>query len=153
VPVVREVLRAPGLYLAAALAVGRAALEVRRQYGRHPFDELIVRLRQRSGDRADGAPGPGGDDVGSAVARAVAQGRVAGRLLRWLPPRRMGPCLKRSLVLLHLWSGAGFAVRVHLGFQPVAGAAPLGHAWLTADRSELVPLCGGPNGSTEVLAL
>ena len=33
-------------------------------------------------------------------------GRAIGRLLRFLPPRSMGPCLKRSLILLHLWERA-----------------------------------------------
>jgi hypothetical protein len=146
-PVVREVLRAPGLYLAATLAVARAALEVRREYGRHPFDELVERLR------GSGARGAGATADPRAVARAVAQARVASRLLPLLPPLRMGRCLKRSLLLLLLWSRSGLAVRIHLGFQPLAGGAPRGHAWLSTERPELAPQCGGANGHTEVLVL
>ena len=73
--------------------------------------------------------------------------------MRVLPPWGMGPCLKRSLILLRLWSRAGFGVRIHLGFRPGDGAAPQGHAWLSADDPELASMFGGPNGHTEVLVL
>lgn len=39
------------------------------------------------------------------------------RLLPWLPPRSYGPCLKRSLYLLDLWSRCGLDPELHLGMQ------------------------------------
>jgi len=141
---IREVARSPALYLAVLAEVVAAAVLLHGEWGRHPFDRLVERLRgesSRSGGRRR-------------VERAWAQARVAARLVRLVPPWGMGPCLKRSLILLRLWSRAGVGVRIHLGFRPPAGgAAPQGHAWLSVDEPELEPVCGGPDGHTEVLVL
>ena len=53
------------------------------------------------------------------------------RLLRFLPPRRYGICLRRALLLLDLWSRCGLRPNVHLGFRADAPDFA-GHAWLTA---------------------
>jgi hypothetical protein len=135
-----EVARSPWLYLTAGPAVARAAFRVARSYGRCPFDELVGRLRQGRGAAPD-------------VARARAQARVLGRLESLLPPRRMGRCLKRSLILLHLWSRAGLAPRCHIGFRPTADMAPGGHAWLSVDEPALADFCGSRGDHAEVLVL
>lgn len=140
---VGDVARSPALYLSVLAEVVAAAVLLRSEWGRHPFDRLVERLRgesTRSGGRRR-------------LERARAQARLAGRLVRLVPPWGMGPCLKRSLILLRLWSRAGVGVRIHLGFRPGGDAAPQGHAWLSADEPELGPVCGGPNGHTEVLVL
>lgn len=53
------------------------------------------------------------------------------RLLSLLPPRRYGRCLKRSLLLLDLWSRCGLRPRLHLGVRRAGEAAHEGHAWVT----------------------
>lgn len=140
---IREVARSPALYLSVLAEVVAAAVLVQREWGRHPLDRLLGRLRC--------GVGRGGEP--RRVDRARAQARVTGRIVRVLPPWGMGPCLKRSLILLRLWSREGFGVRIHLGFRPGDGAAPQGHAWLSADDPELTSVSGGPNGHTEVLVL
>ena len=63
--------------------------------------------------------------------------RLVNRLLRVLPPRGMGPCFKRSLLLLDLWSRCGLAPRFHLGVRRSADRRE-GHAWITvAGRPDL----------------
>lgn len=54
------------------------------------------------------------------------------RLLWVLPPWSAGPCLRRSLVLLDLWSRCGLEPRLHLNFKAGGGHERLGHAWVTA---------------------
>ena len=49
------------------------------------------------------------------------------RLLAYLPPWGLGRCVKRSLLLLHLWSQCGFEARLHIGLRNRSG-----HAWVTA---------------------
>jgi len=55
------------------------------------------------------------------------------RLLPWLPPRGLRPCLKRSLLLMDLWSRCGLAPSFHLGFlEDLASSGSRdGHAWVT----------------------
>lgn len=62
---------------------------------------------------------------------------VAVRLLPLLPPYGMGPCLKRSLVLLDLWSRCGLAPRLHIGVRRPGEAALEAHAWVTTGVPEL----------------
>ena len=63
--------------------------------------------------------------------------RLANRLLRVLPPRGMGPCFKRSLLLLDLWSRCGLAPCLHLGVRRWVDQRE-GHAWVTvAGRPDL----------------
>jgi hypothetical protein len=63
--------------------------------------------------------------------------RLVNRLLRVLPPRGLGPCFKRSLLLLDLWSRCGLVPRLHLGVRGSANSRD-GHAWVTvAGRPDL----------------
>jgi hypothetical protein len=55
---------------------------------------------------------------------------VLERLLPLLPPYGAGRCVKRSLLLLDLWSRAGLVPTFHLGLRG-EGADRGGHAWIT----------------------
>ena len=71
---------------------------------------------------------------------------LVNRLLRVLPPRGLRPCLKRSLLLLDLWSRCGLAPSFHLGVRRSEGRRE-GHAWITvAGRPDL---SAGEPGYTE----
>jgi hypothetical protein len=49
-----------------------------------------------------------------------------------LPPWRYGRCLKRSLLLLDLWSRCGLSPRLHLGVRRDGERGRhQGHAWVT----------------------
>jgi hypothetical protein len=63
------------------------------------------------------------------------------RLLPLLPPRRYGACLRRSLLLLDLWSRCGLEVRLHLGVRRAGESAREAHAWVTTEA---------PRGGREV---
>ncbi|MEM8961977.1 MAG: hypothetical protein AAGD38_10875 [Acidobacteriota bacterium] len=71
--------------------------------------------------------------------------RTLCRFLRFLPPYHLGPCMKRSLLLLDLWSRCGLEPALHIGVIPrvnpptspdhdraSATPRPRGHAWVTA---------------------
>ena len=63
--------------------------------------------------------------------------RLVNRLLRVLPPSGLGPCFKRSLLLLDLWSRCGLEPRLHLGVRRSVDRRD-GHAWITvAGRPDL----------------
>jgi len=66
------------------------------------------------------------------LARPECLARAATRLLPWLPPRGMGPCLKRSLILLDLWARCGVEARLHLGVAGGAAGGGRGHVWVSA---------------------
>jgi hypothetical protein len=53
-------------------------------------------------------------------------------LLPVLPPRALGTCLRRSLVVAELWSRCGLEPKLHLGVAP-RGEVREAHAWLTAE--------------------
>lgn len=58
------------------------------------------------------------------------------RLASHLPPGEFGPCLKRSLLLLDLWSRCGLEPRIHLG-GATAGAGRHGfHAWVSVSDDD-----------------
>ncbi|NOZ93869.1 MAG: hypothetical protein GXP47_03880 [Acidobacteria bacterium] len=61
----------------------------------------------------------------------VALRELVDRILPWLPPRCLRSCLKRSLLLMDLWSRCGLAPRFHLGL--LAGKTREGHAWVTVE--------------------
>lgn len=87
----------------APAAVATAALRLARLERRCAIDELVRRLRE-----------------GRPPVHPLADPRlyppVVDRLLRWLPPhRRLGRCVKRSLLLLHLWSRCGLRPVFHYG--------------------------------------
>jgi hypothetical protein len=75
------------------------------------------------------------------------------RLLPLLPPRHCGPCLRRSLILLELWTRCGLEPRLHLGFR-LQSPDRNGHAWLTAVGADGGVLrASGPNGTEPAFEL
>ncbi len=121
-------------------AVGAAYLAGWRVHrgSRLPFDRLIEELRK-------GKPFTG------ALADPGLHLRVVFRLSPLLPPWPMGGCMKRSLLLLHLWSRCGLAPSLHLGLPPL-GEGLLGHAWLTAERDGRVLRAGSNQGQREAFS-
>jgi hypothetical protein len=111
---------APILLAGWALAVLRAGLRVAWLARRIPVLELAPRLRE-----------------GRALPRALRDperlAAVADRLLGMLPPWSLGRCLKRSLVLLEVWSRCGLEARLHLGMRREPAGEWEGHAWLSTD--------------------
>jgi transglutaminase superfamily protein len=130
-------LRHPGRLVRAIAAAFGAGWRVQRG-GRLPFDRLIEELRK-------GKPFEG------ALADPDLHQRVVCRLLPMLPPWRMGRCMKRSLLLLNLWSRCGLAPCVHLGVAPL-GEGLLGHAWLTAEAHGRTLQAGSSEGQREAFA-
>lgn len=113
-----------------------SAVRVARLARRVPMRELPERLR-----RVPLAASP--------LRRPAWLDGVALRLLPVLPPYGHGPCLKRSLLLLDLWSRCGLAPRLHLGVRP-PGENPLeGHAWVTTGDPRLDHRTG-PEGWEEM---
>ena len=94
-----------------ALAAG---FRLRRLERRLPFDRLVSELRSVR-------------RLPATAADPAAIARVVGRLAPVLPPWGMGRCLKRSLLLVHLWARCGLEPRIHLGVR----AGRRGHAWVT----------------------
>ena len=110
-------------FFALALpAVLRAAARLAWLERRLPLDDLVERLRS----------------AGPFVLRPLARPEwllaTLDRVLPLLPPRRYGRCLKRSLLLLDLWSRCGLRPRLHLA-APIARAPGKreGHAWVTVE--------------------
>jgi len=116
-------------FVLALPAVLRASLRVASLARRLPLDELVARLRA----------------VPPFVVRALARPEwllaSLDRALAVVPPYGYGRCLKRSLLLLDLWSRCGLRPRLHLA-APVERTAGRheGHAWVTVDPS--APLVG-----------
>jgi hypothetical protein len=114
-------------FFALALpAVLRAAARLAWHERRLPLDELVDRLRS----------------AGPFVLRPLARPEwllaTLDRVLPLLPPRRYGRCLKRSMLLLDLWSRCGLLPRLHLAAPSTRDAPPTarrheGHAWVTVD--------------------
>lgn len=59
-------------------------------------------------------------------------------LLPKVPPRGLGYCYRRSLVLLDLWSRCGLAPRFHFGVRPLAGGVEA-HAWVVTVAGPSTP--------------
>lgn len=57
---------------------------------------------------------------------------LAERLIRLLPPRHWGPCLKKSLLLMELWTRCGLEPTLHLGAQLRSSRQFEFHAWISA---------------------
>lgn len=98
-----------------------------------PFDALVE--RQREGRR-----------FGTAFRDPLPYLRVAIRALPWLPPRGMGACMKRSLVLLDLWSRCGLEPELHIGVRVAGTSSFQAHAWLTARAVDDGELSSGDGG-------
>ncbi len=78
---------------------------------------------------------------------------VVDRLIRWLPPyRRLGRCVKRSLLLLRLWSRCGLCPVFHYGVALGEDGTRKAHAWLSDVERDL-PTGGSGDGFVETLAL
>ena len=95
-----------------------AALRVSWWHSRLPLDRLPDRLRS----------------VRLLPARYRRPEDFASLVDRWpgrLPPRGLRSCLRRSYLLLDLWSRCGLEPVFYLGVRKVDGT-PDGHAWVTA---------------------
>ena len=101
------------------LTVALAALRVNWYCRRLPLDRLIERIR-----RVPTLP--------ERLRRPEDFEALVNRWYRWLPPRGFRPCLKRSYILLDLWSRCGLEPKFHLGIRTNGGWRD-GHAWLTVD--------------------
>jgi len=97
-----------------------AALRVAFLYSKMPLDEAVKHLR-RIHVRF---PGP--------LRNPMWLRGLVDRLLPVLPPAGGGRCLKRSLMLLDLWSRCALEPRFFIGVKP-GFSRPEGHAWLEAE--------------------
>ena len=114
--------RAPLLLLLPTVVA--ASFRARRLYRGRPLDQACRALIE-----VQPLPLPLRDPAGCL--------RLVNLLLRVLPPRGLRPCLKRSLLLLDLWSRCGLAPRLHLGVRRSVDRRE-GHAWVTvAGRPDL----------------
>lgn len=137
---VAELLRHPLRYGRVTSAVIAAALRLARLGRQRGFDRTIATLRA-------------GRRFPAALADPLAHLRVVNRLLPVLPPYRMGRCLKRSLLLVALWSRCGVDVRLHLGFRPAPQGPWEGHAWITCDSFDVPEPLSSSNGHLEAFVL
>lgn len=129
-----------GAYFRATLRVVGTALLVTRLARTDQYDALAARLRESCQfPPADRDP--------------IIYAQVVGRLLPVLPPWNMGRCLKRSLVLLHLWSGCGLNPDLHLGVCKQQDGDISGHAWLTAAELAESHYGGEPSSHSTVVTL
>jgi hypothetical protein len=127
----------PWPFVRAVAAAYGAGWRVRRR-APLPFDRMVEELRK-------GKPFTG------ALADPRLHLRVVSRLLPVLPPPGMGRCMKRSLLLLHLWSRCGLSPCLHLGVARL-GEGLLGHAWLTAEADGRTLCAGSGDGQQEAFA-
>ncbi len=116
------------------VAVLWAALRLARLDRRHDLRELADRLRAVNPWRASYLTNP-----------RYLDGSVS-RVLELLPPRRFGPCLKGSLLLLDLWSRCGLDPRIHIGTLKHEGERQL-HAWVSLPGSDTP---AEPSGYAEI---
>ena len=128
--------------LRAAPLVVATAWRVARLERRLGFGELLAELRAR-----------GRRPLPARLAHPEWLAGTVERLLFALPPRGCGPCLRRSLILLELWSRCGLEPKLHLGFRLQAVERD-GHAWLTATASDGSTLrASGPQGTEPAFEL
>jgi hypothetical protein len=117
-------MRSRASLLVLLVAVLSASIRTWWLYRRLPFDEACRALTE-----TEPLPVPVRDPAGCR--------RLVNGLLPLLPPRGLRPCLKRSLLLLDLWSRCGLAPSLHLGMRRSADRRE-GHAWVTvAGRPDL----------------
>ena len=110
-------LRHPATAVVALGFVLRAAIRVRWHEPRTDLRELVGELRA--------------SPTSSIALDLDLVEAVLERLLPVLPPWGTGRCVKRSLMLLDLWSRAGLTPHLHLGFLE-ASEGRTGHAWVSA---------------------
>lgn len=114
-------------FLLALPLVVRASLRCVWWERRLPLDALVARLR------AVPAPAP------QALRNPPWLLASLDRVLSVLPPWRYGRCLKRSLLLLDLWSRCGLRPRLHLGVRREGESRYEAHAWITVEASADAP--------------
>lgn len=124
--------------LAAVVLV--TALRVTVLWRRLPLDEAVARLRR-------------GRRLPEALARPELVAQVVRRLAPLLPPFGIGVCLRRSLLLVHLWSRCGLHPRLQLGLAAAGAPRRRGHAWLEVDDPGLQPLAGADLGHLPAVTL
>ena len=96
-----------------------AALRVVWFNGKLPLDRLVETLRTTR-------------ELPPRLRRPEAFQGIVNRRYRWLPPYDLRACLKRSYLLLDLWSRCGLEPQFHIGLRKIDGE-PDGHAWVSAD--------------------
>lgn len=121
-----------GLATRELMLVGIAALRLAWWFRRRSLAALLSILRQ-------------GKPLGPRLRDPELHRWVVERFLHRLPPRRMGPCLKRSLLLLHLFSRCGLEPQFHLGVAVDPQGRWQGHAWVTAQGL----VYGAPTGQAD----
>jgi hypothetical protein len=121
-------------FLLAAPAVARASARVTWLVRRLTLEELADRLRSVPPFRLRPLRDP------SWMLACL------DRLLPLLPPRSYGTCMRRSLLLLDLWSRCGLRPRLHLGIRRGGEGVHEGHAWVSASAGEGEP---GPATSAQ----
>jgi len=124
----------------AALVIARAAMRLAVLERSLPLDVLVEHLRE--------AP-----RLRGRLADPHLYPPLVDRMLRWLPPhRRLGRCVKRSLLLLELWSRCGLAPTFHYGVGHDADGKRRAHAWLGDVPDDLT--AGDPgDGFVETLSV
>ncbi len=118
----RELSRKVAFFVAALPVVLRAARRLVRLNRRHDLQELADRLRSVEPWQASYLANPRYLDAS------------VSRLVKVLPPRNFGPCIKRSFLLLDLWSRCGLEPRIHIGTHTRGGEHHF-HAWVTTPES------------------
>jgi hypothetical protein len=122
--------------------VAVTAWRVARLERRLGFGDLLAELRAR-----------GRRPLPARLARPEWLAGTVERLLFALPPRRCGPCLRRGLILLELWSRCGLEPKLHLGFD-LRAPERHGHAWLSAIAADgSVLQASGPQGTEPAFEL
>ncbi len=121
----RELPSKAAFFVAALPAVLRAALRLARLNRRHGLQELADRLRAVEPWSTTYLANPRYLDAS------------VSRLVGLLPPRGFGPCIKRSFLLLDLWSRCGLEPRIHIGTQKRDGEHHF-HAWVTVPGARTV---------------
>ena len=112
--------------VAAVPAVLRAARRLHRLEGRLPMDLLCDRLRRARPFRLSLFQNP----------RYLAG--TVDRLLPLLPPRHLGACFRRALLLQDLWARCGLDPRLSLGLAAGGGERRL-HAWACREPDAPAP--------------
>ena len=107
------------VWLVSRLLVLVASVRISWLCRRLPLDQLVERIR-----RVPVLP--------ESFRKPEVFQEVVNRWYGRLPPRNLRSCLKRSYLLLDLWTRCGLRPEFHLGVRTVAGAKN-GHAWLTVE--------------------
>lgn len=122
----RQLAAKAAFFVVALPAVVGAAVRLARLNRRCDLPQLADRLRAVEPWRA------------SYLANPLYLDASVSRLIRVLPPLHFGPCIKRSFLLLDLWSRCGLAPRIHIGTRKEGGEHRF-HAWVTVPGSERRP--------------